>query len=163
MKHIHPRRTAALFLATATVGTLVASPASASATTATTGTTPAAAVTQGAPKPHPLAQITFIKDRVGGEQTRTPKVFQLKLGRTNTYLAGLTWSTWGPKLAQGRGTYTVETSKAGRTRIASYPVNVTASRLARREATQIYTRLTIRFTAKAAPGTPKLTWYQLPR
>ncbi|MBK8436897.1 MAG: hypothetical protein IPM90_02935 [Austwickia sp.] len=159
MKHMSMGRAAALLVATAAAGTMTAAPA----LSAVAAAPQAQSVTAVAkPKPHPLAEVTFIQDRAGGEQAQSPATFRLRKG-TSGYLAGLKWTGWGAPLAQGKGRYIVKSVVGGKTRMTAYPVNVTASRLHKREATQVYTRLTVKFTAKPAPGLKKMIAYTLPR
>jgi hypothetical protein len=83
-----------------------------------------------------------------------PKLLTLTCGDGNTVLKGLSWSSFGGKSAQAKGTFVMNTCEpdcaAGKD--VSYPVKATASgSLTCKRGERVYAKLTLQFTGRV-PG-----------
>jgi hypothetical protein len=84
-----------------------------------------------------------------------PKTVTLTCGDGNTYLKGLSWSSFGGATAQGKGTFVTNTCKpncaAGKN--LSYPASLVASGSKKcRKGGSVYGKLTLTFTGSKKPG-----------
>ncbi len=160
MKVTGPRVIVALALSSAIVGAAAAAPAVAAAPALLA---PAASSSYtAAVKPHPAEGYTLMMEKGNDDPTRKPAAYQLVLGKRNIYLERMTWTNWGAATAQGRGYMTYETAAGAKTIIKRYPVKVSVNRLVKREANQVYTKMTVNFL-KAAPTKARTMVFSLPR
>ncbi|HEY4918174.1 MAG TPA: hypothetical protein VIH92_14780 [Solirubrobacteraceae bacterium] len=89
----------------------------------------------------------------------SPKLLTLTCGDANMALNGMSWSSFGGAVAQGRGTFVANTCEpncaAGKD--VSYPVKVKATGVLRcKHGLRVYGRLALQFTGRApGPGVPR--------
>ncbi|HEX3909258.1 MAG TPA: hypothetical protein VHW67_00985 [Solirubrobacteraceae bacterium] len=92
-----------------------------------------------------------------------PKTLTLTCGDANTYLKGLTWSSFGGATAAAKGTFVIDLCEpncaAGKN--ASYPVSVTATKSKKCKSTSVYTKLALTFTARKPKSADRLTKWEL--
>jgi hypothetical protein len=79
-----------------------------------------------------------------------PTTLTLTCGDANTYLKGLSWSSFGGSTAKAKGTFVIDLCKpncaAGKN--ASYPVSVTATNSKKCKGTSVYSKLALTFTGR---------------
>ncbi|MBK7722241.1 MAG: hypothetical protein IPI32_08470 [Austwickia sp.] len=124
----------------------------------------ATAMTPKTPTPSPLAAVTHMLECGSDDSVQAPAVFTLdcSASTTKTYLEGMKWSGWGHDSANATGYLVKERpSTTGRANITRYPVAVTATKLAKREATQVYTKLAVRFTHAVPTGMDRVLCFYL--
>jgi hypothetical protein len=83
-----------------------------------------------------------------------PKTFTLTCGDGNTYLKGMSWSSFGGSTAVGKGTFVTNTCNpncsAGKN--VSYPVSVKATSSKKCSGATVYRKLSLTFTGSRRPG-----------
>lgn len=101
-----------------------------------------------------LALITYLWDCLDQEPLNKPATYVLTCGDGNAALEGMSWSAWGEDVAHGEGdlvTNDCEPSCA-EGQVVRFPVTVKADELLNLEATQVYSRLSVRFTDERPEG-----------
>lgn len=107
---------------------------------------------------------TFIIECVDTNLVQSPRSLTLTCGDANSAADSLTWSGWGTERASAVGVLVENTCNpdCANGTLSRYPVQVVASKLKHREATQVYTLLTVTFTGQRPAGQPQVQQYSLP-
>ena len=79
-----------------------------------------------------------------------PTTLTLTCGDANTYLKGLSWSSFGGSTAKAKGTFVIDLCKpnCASGKNASYPVSLTAANSKKCKGASVYTKLVLTFTGR---------------
>lgn len=138
-----------------------------------TAAAPAPSHASGAPQPsQPTAaetdsgasSRTYIPECLADNFLEKPTSMTLSCADSNESLDGLAWSGWGQERATATGQIVTNTCtpNCAQGKLERFPVQVTADRLSRREASQIYTTVTVTYTGARPAGTQQTQTYPLP-
>ena len=92
-----------------------------------------------------------------------PKTLTLTCGDGNTYLKGLSWSSFGGSTAKAKGTFVIDLCEpnCAEGKNASYPASVTATSSKKCKGGSVYKKLTLTFTGHKPKSSNRLTSWTL--
>lgn len=108
----------------------------------------------------PVAASSSLKVTNCNKAASKPKQLTLTCGDGNTYLKGLSWSSFGGATAQGKGTFVTNTCKpnCAEGKNVSYPASVKATGTRSCKAgLHVYKKLAITFTGRKPASANKLS------
>ncbi|HTZ85698.1 MAG TPA: hypothetical protein VMB05_03430 [Solirubrobacteraceae bacterium] len=102
----------------------------------------------------PAAASSSLKITNCNKAASKPSQLTLTCGDGNTFLKGLSWSSFGGSTAQGKGTFVTNTCKpncsAGKN--VSYPATVKATGSKKCKGATVYAKLSLTFTGSKKPA-----------
>jgi len=92
-----------------------------------------------------------------------PKTLTLTCGDGNTFLKGLSWSSFGGSTAQAKGTFVIDLCEpnCAEGKNATYPASVKATGAKKCQGANVYRKLTLTFTGRKPRSSNRLTSWTL--